>query len=150
MAVTIESLLPSLYRALQDTDREDPTYSDNDLEGLLKDAVAIVEGVINKGYSVDGCTIVPDPPPAMQMIFVLKAALMQRIYEVRYSYDTHVLKVTRTSKKEDIEFLNSQLQEMIQELEWTAGSSMTEWDDYMFKIERIMDAMSKGGVPHSI
>lgn len=151
MAMSIVELLPSLYRALTDTDRSDPTYSDEELKGLLKDAIAIVEGMWPQGYTIDAdYNISPTPPMAMQMVFVLKAALMQRTYEVRYSYSTEIIKITRTSKKEDIDYLNQQFKELVQEMQWVAGNSTTEWDDYMGRIDQIMDAVSGDGMPHTV
>ena len=155
MALDVTSLLPSLYRALVDTDRTDPAYSDDDLIGLLKDAAVMIKGKLDETYTitanVDSWSIDPSPNDIIQMLIVIKAALLQKTYEVRYSYHTEAFSITRTSKKEELDSLNKELDDLVMDYDYVVGTSRTEWDDYLEKIDELIDTLSATtGYPHTV
>lgn len=148
----IADMLPSLYRAVNDVDRTDALYDDDTLLGLLKDAAVVIKDKLNNVYSVVPVAVEgeeniyclsPIPDQAIQMLIVLKAALLLRTYEVRYSYRTEAFTVTRTSKREELEFLNQEYNELVNDYMYIVGLATDEWDTFTNKANNILSVLTR-------
>lgn len=149
--LNMANMLPSLYIAVNDTDRTDPIYDDDTLIGLLKDASIIVRSKLDADYSIVKSTepdeltyyIDPDVNERIQMLIVIKAALLVKTYEVRYSYRTEAFSITRTSKREEIEFLTQEFNDLVNDYHYTIGAAVDEWDRYNSRVNQIISVLSR-------
>jgi hypothetical protein len=90
--------------------------------------------------------ITPDPPDWLQILYVIKTALGMKIFEDSYSLDNGVIKVTRTSKSEDLKGLEMLYNEIIQERRYSnvIGYSYSSWDDFFTLPNLILNEIDKG------
>jgi hypothetical protein len=96
----------------------------------------------NQFYEIVGDTEVPQ---WLQILYVLKTALGMKIFQELYSLDNKVIKVTNTSKKEDLQGLQFLYDEILQERKYsTCGFVYSTWDDFFSRPSLILNEITKG------
>jgi hypothetical protein len=151
MATPISDLVLFARLSLNDND-EFQEYSDSDLENNLRfAAMALKAAWSDLDYSVvfdttdDVYKISPDAPDWLQVLVVIKMCLMMKIFADKFSYDNNVLKVTNTSKKEDLAALRQLYEEIINERKNSCvGFSANSFDDYYTRFYLIYNEMLEG------
>lgn len=150
MSVDLVSLVPLLRVMADDNSIDLQEFTDQQLaDEYLRVGVMLQEASWNQGYIIEGSpgsySITPDPPQWMTILFTLKTALGMRIWQKEYSIDNHILKITRTSKNEDIKSLQELYQEVINERKNSGvGYVSTSFDDYFTRYYDILDAINQG------
>lgn len=148
----VEDLVPFLRYVLKDIDSEDYEYSDDELVKYIRMAVQIVEAGWDMGYAIHVeefseetiYYIEPEPPVWRQMLYVLKTAMMIKSFDETFLYQTPLLKITKTSKIEDIAYLQQMYDDIEYEHRFTAvGEVWGTWDDFLTRISRIRDKVSE-------
>jgi hypothetical protein len=109
-----------------------------------------VESEWTQGYVVSLNTeseyeINPTPPEWVQILFVLGTAIRMRAYEQKYSFQVPAIKITRTSKGEDLESLRSLYNAIIQERRYsTVGYVFSSFDDLFTRPNLILSEIEEG------
>lgn len=158
----ISSLVPLLRVMCDDNDVSLQQFTDKQLsDEYLKTAIMLQEASWDNGYSVElnpgDNTVDPhiepfyeivgdkDVPQWLQVLYVLKCALGMQIWQEKYSFDNKVIKVTNTSKKDDIEGLKFLYQEILDERKNSGvGFAYTSFDDFFTRYYNILDEISEG------
>lgn len=150
MAFDVADLVPFLRVMADDNDVDLREYTDLQLEDeYLRTGIMAQEASWNQGYTVGGTTgsytISPDPPQWLQILYVVKTALMMKIFQEKFSYNNKVMSVTRTSKTEDLKGLQFLYEEIVSERKnQTVGYAFTCWDD-LFTRPYLIDAELEEG-----
>jgi hypothetical protein len=131
-------------------------YSDDDLITNLRIGIMLLEASWDNGYKVVLNTndhnnqfyeIVGNKEPEQWLLalYLLKTLIGMRVFQQIYSFDNKVIKITNTSKKEDLEALNQLYDEIIETRKNTAvGYVFTSFDDYFTRYYDILDSISEG------
>jgi hypothetical protein len=150
MALTISTLIPYLRLAIDDNDPSgDYENTDAQLITNLRFAILASEADWNQNYSIQQTEgvyeIIPDPPSWLQILYVIKCAIMMRSFERLYSYQIPAIKITRTSKGEDLDSLQKIYDAIIQERRYaTCGYVFTSFDDLFTRPNLILSEIEKG------
>jgi hypothetical protein len=149
MALAISTLVPFLRMGIDDNDGSLQEFTDSELVDYLRFSILTQEASWNQGYSVvydtDHYDIEPSPNSWLQMLYVIKACIMIKTFQEKFSYDNKVMKVTRTSKSEDLKALNQIYQEIIDERKNSCvGYSYNSFDDYFTRYYNILDEINEG------
>jgi hypothetical protein len=127
-------------------------YTDDDLIKNLKIGVALVNAEWEQGYSVTlndisgEYEILPDPPEWLQMLYLLRTAAGMRHFQLLYSFDNKVSKVTNNSKKEDVENLKELYNRIMDERRYgdVVGYIETVWSDFFTRPNLILNEIYEG------
>lgn len=151
MAVALSTLVTFLRVSIDDALAGYQENTDAELIELLRMGIQVQEGSWNQGYSVvvnntdpdnPVTEITPDPPVWLQMLYVIKTALMMKSFKATYSYDNGAVKVTRTSKKEDLEALQKLYDEILDEQKYANTCfAFNSWDDYLTRRDKILNRL---------
>jgi hypothetical protein len=153
LALSLNSLIEGLRVMAHDLGTEGfQEYTDEDLIKNLKIGIALVNAEWEQGYSValNGTSgeyeISPDPPEWLCMLYLLRTACGMRIFQLLYSVDNKVVKVTNNTKKDDVKDLKELYQRILDERRYgdVIGYVSTVFDDYFTRPNLIFDAISQG------
>lgn len=156
MALPLKNLVPFLRLMANDYGADLQEFTDEQLANdYLRLGVLMQEASWKQGYSVKlnaddpnnpFYEITPDDMPEwLQILTVLKTALGMKIFEDSYSIDNKVIKVTRTSKSEDLKGLQMLYDEILNERKYsTVGYSYNTWDDFFTRPNLILNEISEG------
>jgi len=150
MALAISTLIPFLRMAIDDNDPTgDYENADERLAQYLRFGIYASFSDWEQGYTVQlnetEYEISPDPPIWCQMLFVIKTAWMMRSFEQKYSYQIPAIKITRTSKAEDLDGLQKIYDSIIQERRYScAGYSYNSFDDLFTRPNLILTEIEEG------
>jgi hypothetical protein len=153
----VSSLVPFLRVMADDNNISLQEFTDKQLsDEYLRLGVMMQEASWNNGYLVRLNTDDPnnqfyeivgdnEVPQWLQILYVLKTALGMKIFQEIYSFDNKVIKVTNTSKKEDLQGLQFLYDEILQERKYsTCGFVYTTFDDFRTRYNLILNETSKG------
>ena len=151
MATATSTLVPFLRQAIDDNDI-DADYENTEarLMEYLRFGIYASEADWSQGYTIQLSAtsvyeITPDPPIWLQMLYVLKTAIMMRTFESKFSYQIPAIKITRTSKVEDLQGLQSLYDAIIQERRYsTVGYCFNSFDDLFTRPYLIQTEIEEG------
>jgi hypothetical protein len=150
MALAISTLVPFLRMAIDDNDISgDYENTDARLIDYLRFGILASESDWNQGYTIalneTVYEVSPDPPIWCQMLFVIKTAIMMRTFTQVYSYQIPAIKITRTSKTEDLAGLQQIYNAIIQERRFsTVGYCFNSFDDLFTRPNLILSDIEEG------
>jgi hypothetical protein len=150
MAFVISTLIPYLRLSINDNDLSgDYENTDTQLIDYLRFAVLASEADWSQGYSIQQTEgvyeIIPTPPVWCQIFFIIKCTLMMRVFERSFSYAIPAIKITRTSKTEDLAELQKIYDAIIQERRYScAGYSYNSFDDLFTRPNLILTEIEEG------
>jgi hypothetical protein len=150
MALAISTLVPYLRMSVDDND-PDGDYENTDarLIEYLRFGVLASGADWEQGYTVQlnetVYEISPTPPSWCQVLFVIKTAMMMRGFERSYSYQIPAIKITRTSKGEDLDSLQKIYDAIIQERRYSVcGYTFSSFDDLFTRPNLILSEIEEG------
>jgi hypothetical protein len=151
MGLALSELVEPLRLTIDDWDSSgDYENTDERLITYLKYGVNGVESEWSQGYSVSLNAesiyeINPIPPEWLCMLYVLGTGIRMRAYEQKYSYQIPAIKITRTSKGEDLKSLQDFYNAIIQERRYsTCGYVFSSFDDLLTRPNLILTDIEKG------
>ena len=150
MPFSLDNLISFVRIGIDDNDPIYQDYGDKDIRDAIRFAVQIVEAEWKQNYTISSEVVEgieyyyvdPEPSTAMQMIYTLKAIIMIRTFEVMNSYSVPAIKITKTSKAEDLKAINGLYEQVMYENRYSGVEKVfTTWDDYNTRIDRILKYM---------
>ena len=150
MSLAISTLVPYLRMSINDNDLSgDYENTDAQLIDYLRFAVLASEADWAQGYSIQQTEgvyeITPTPEPWCQMFFIIKCTLMMRVFERSFSYSIPAIKITRTSKTEDLAELQKIYDSIIQERRYsTVGYTYNSFQDFFSRPNLILSEIEEG------
>ena len=131
----LKDLIPFLRFTIDDRDVVDQEYTDTELLQCLQFGIQAVEGEWEQGYQVlvdiEELYIDPSPPTWVQMLFVLKTAIMVKSFKDVYHYKVPTISITNSSVKDTIKKLEETYNAIKKEHSCQDTSFIyTTWDDY--------------------
>jgi hypothetical protein len=150
MGLALSELLVPLRQIVDDWDSGgDYENTDARLIDYLRYGVIGVEAEWSQGYTVSLNETVyeinPTPPEWMQLLIVLNTGIKMRAYEQRSSYQIPAIKITRTSKTEDLNELKQIYSAIMQERRYSGvGYTFSSIDDLLTRPNLILTDIEKG------
>lgn len=140
----LKDLIPFLRFTIDDRETLDQEYSDTELLQYLQFGIQAVEGEWEQGYQIltDNTDLYIDPFPStwVQMLFVLKTAIMIKSFKDIYHYKIPTISITNSSIKDTIKKLEETYNAIKDEHKHQVTSFIyTTWDDYRQRLMWIMD-----------
>jgi hypothetical protein len=150
MGLLLSELVEPLRQVIDDFDPSgDYENTDERLITYLKWGVKGVESEWSQGYTVSlnetSYEINPTPPEWLCMLYVLGTGIRMRAYEQKYSYQIPAIKITRTSKGEDLKSLQDFYDAIMQERRYSGtGYVFSSFDDLLTRPNLILTDLEKG------
>ncbi len=146
------SMLIYLRIMLDDNDSSMQQFSDTDLINSLRIGFLLQEASWQQDYTIalNGTSgeyeISPDPPDWYQILVCLKTCISCKLFQISYSYDNKVTKVTNSSKSEDIKKLLEEYKSIIDERRYSdvVGFCQTVFDDFFTRPNLIFNEIEEG------
>jgi len=140
----LKDLIPFLRFTIDDRETLDQEYSDTELLQYLQFGIQAVEGEWEQGYQIltnnTDLYIEPFPSTWVQMLFVLKTAIMIKSFKDIYHYKIPTISITNSSIKDTIKKLEETYNAIKDEHKHQVTSFIyTTWDDYRQRLMWIMD-----------
>lgn len=140
----LKDLIPFLRFTIDDRETLDQEYSDTELLQYLQFGIQAVEGEWEQGYQIltDNTDLYIEPFPStwVQMLFVLKTAIMIKSFKDIYHYKIPTISITNSSIKDTIKKLEETYNAIKDEHKHQVTSFIyTTWDDYRQRLMWIMD-----------
>lgn len=157
----LKDLIPFLRFSLNDRDSTDYEYEDEELIKYLQIGVNSVEGSWKQGYSIvkqieleedeEGNTIEksvyyiePDPEPWLQMLYILKTAIMMKTFVIDYHLSIPAIRISNDSKKDDIKRLQEIYDSIVDERKYEhTVLTFGTWDDLTRRLDLIYNKVSE-------